>query len=158
MLAAELRVAVSSVTASPVLRRLLPAFAVSAVGDGMSAVGVAWLAIRIAPPAHRGLVVGVAVAAYTLPGAVGALALGRYLRHRPARALVLTNCVLRVGFLGAIVALEGTGALSPGAFVALLAGLGAGWTLTASGGATVFLAAVATPIWQGGLRGHPETA
>jgi hypothetical protein len=30
-----------------------PAFAVSAVGDGMSAVGVAWLAIRIAPPAAR---------------------------------------------------------------------------------------------------------
>jgi hypothetical protein len=124
----------------------------------MSIVTIAWLAVKTAPAGELGLFVGLAVAAYTLPGAVGALALGRYLRHRPARALVLTNCVLRVGFLGAIVALEGTGALSPGAFVALLAGLGAGWTLTASGAATVFLAAVATPIWQGGLRGHPETA
>ena len=61
MPAAKFRVAVSPVLASPVLRRLLPAFAVSAVGDGMSAVGVAWLAIRIAPPADRDLVVGVAV-------------------------------------------------------------------------------------------------
>jgi hypothetical protein len=33
------------VLAQPVLRRLLPAFAASAVGDGMSAVAIAWLAI-----------------------------------------------------------------------------------------------------------------
>ena len=46
----------------------------------MSAVGVAWLAIRIAAPADRGLVVGVAVAAYTLPGAAGAVLLARPLR------------------------------------------------------------------------------
>lgn len=69
-----------------------------------------------------GLFVGLAVAAYTLSGAIGALALGRYLARRPARALVLLNCVLRVGFLGAVVALEGTGSLSPAAYVALLAG------------------------------------
>jgi predicted MFS family arabinose efflux permease len=68
------------------------------------------------------LFVGLAVAAYTLPGAVGALALGRYLRHRPARALVLTNCLFRVGFLGAIVTLAAAGALAPAAYVALLAG------------------------------------
>ena len=80
MLAAEFRATVSPVIASPVLRRLLPAFAVSAIGDGMSAVGVAWLAIRIAAPADRGLVVGVAVAAYTLPGAAGAVLLARPLR------------------------------------------------------------------------------
>src|SRR5207244_9009072 len=30
-------------------------------------------------------------AAYTLPGVVGALALGRFLRHRPARVLVLAH-------------------------------------------------------------------
>ena len=59
---------------------LLPAFALSAIGDGMSAVGVAWLAIRIAAPADRDLVVGVAVAAYTLPGAAGAVLLARPLR------------------------------------------------------------------------------
>jgi hypothetical protein len=71
MSAAEFRATLSPVIASPVLRRLLPAFTVSAIGDGMSAVGVAWLAIRIAPPADRDLVVGLAVAAYTLPGRPG---------------------------------------------------------------------------------------
>ena len=88
----------------------------------MSIVTIAWLAVRTAPAGELGLFVGLAVAAYTLPGAVGALALGRYLRHRPARALVLAHCLLRTGFLGAIVALAASGALSPTAYVALLAG------------------------------------
>ena len=51
------------------------------------------------------LFVGLALAAYTLPGAVGALVLGRYLGHRPARALVLAHCLLRTAFLGAIAGL-----------------------------------------------------
>ena len=33
----------------PVLRRVLPGMAVSALGDGMSMVAVAWLAVQIAP-------------------------------------------------------------------------------------------------------------
>ena len=103
-------------------RRLLSGLGVSSLGDGMSVVTIAWLAVRTAPAGKLGLFVGLAVAAYTLPGAIGALALGRYLRHRPARALVLVNCLLRVGFLGAIVVLEAAGALSPAAYVALLAG------------------------------------
>jgi hypothetical protein len=94
MLAAEFRRAVSLVVATPVLRRLLPAFAVSAVGDGMSAVGVAWLAIRIASPAGRGLLVGVAVAAYTLPGAAGAVLLARPLRALAGRHLVAADAAL----------------------------------------------------------------
>lgn len=88
----------------------------------MSTVTIAWLAIRTAPAGQLGLFVGLAVAAYTLPGAVGALALGRYLSRRPARSLVLAHCLLRTGFIGAIVALTAAGALSPAAYVALLAG------------------------------------
>src|SRR5262249_61736429 len=61
-------------------------------------------------------------AASTLPAAVGALALGRYLRRRPARALVLAHCLLRAAFLGAVVVLAATEALSPVTYVALLAG------------------------------------
>jgi hypothetical protein len=53
---------------------------------------------------------------------VGALALGRYLRRRPARALVLAHCLLRTAFLGAIVGLAATHALTPNAYVVLLAG------------------------------------
>src|SRR6266702_3206561 len=107
--------------ASPVLRRLLPAFAVSAVGDGMSAVGVAWLAIRIAPPGDSGLLVGVAVAAYTLPGAAGAVLLARPLRALGARHLVAADAALRAVALGVIPLLYAIGALLPGSYVALLA-------------------------------------
>ena len=103
-------------------RRLLSGLGVSALGDGMSIVTIAWLAVRTAPAGRLGLFVGLAVAAYTLPGAVGALALGRYLRHRPARTLVLADSLLRAGFLGAVVVLSARSALSPAAYVALLAG------------------------------------
>jgi predicted MFS family arabinose efflux permease len=88
----------------------------------MSTVTIAWLAVRTAPAGELGLYVGLAVAAYTLPGAVGAVALGRLLRHRPARALVLAHCLLRTGFLGAIVVLSAAGELAPAAYIALLAG------------------------------------
>jgi MFS family permease len=36
----------------PVLRRILPATAASALGDGMSAVAIAWLALQLALPVH----------------------------------------------------------------------------------------------------------
>src|SRR6516162_6691546 len=121
MLAAKPRVAFSPVLASPVLRRLMPAFAVSAVGDGMSAVGVAWLAIRIAPPGSRGLMVGAAVAAYTLPGAAGAVLLARPLRALAGRHLVAADAALRAVALGMIPLLYVLGALRAGSYVALLA-------------------------------------
>jgi hypothetical protein len=65
-----------------VLRRVLPGAAASALGDGMSAVAIAWLALKLAPEPSRGLLVGAAVAAYSLPGAVGAVALRRWLGGR----------------------------------------------------------------------------
>ena len=113
--------AFAPVAASPVLRRLLPAFAISALGDGMSAVGVAWLAIRIASPADRDLVVGVAVAAYTLPGAAGAVLLARPLRALAGRHLVAVDASLRAVALSAIPVLYATGALRAWSYVALLA-------------------------------------
>lgn len=121
MLTADFPTAVSPVIASPVLRRLLPAFAVSAIGDGMSAVGVAWLAIRIAPPASRGLVVGAAVAAYTLPGAAGAVLLARPLRALAGRHLAAADAGLRAVTLSVIPLLYAFGALRAGSYVALLA-------------------------------------
>ncbi|NYV78714.1 MFS transporter, partial [Streptomyces sp. UH6] len=54
-------------------RRLLPAFVASDFGDGMAVVTVPWLAVLLAPEENPGLYVGAAVAAYALPGAVGAL-------------------------------------------------------------------------------------
>ena len=102
-------------------RRLLLGLGVSALGDGMSMVSIAWLAVLIAPPGQGAVFVGIAVAAYTLPGVAGALALSRLLRRRPARALVLANSWLRAGCLGAVASLWAAGALGPFTYVALLA-------------------------------------
>jgi predicted MFS family arabinose efflux permease len=88
----------------------------------MSVVTIAWFAVQIAPAHELGLFVGLAVAAYTLPGALAAPALAPLLRDRPARALVLTHCLLRTVCLGSIVLLSAVGALTSLAYVALLAG------------------------------------
>jgi MFS family permease len=88
----------------------------------MSAVTIAWLAVRVAPPSALGVYVGLALAAYTLPGVVGALAFTGFVRHRPARALVVVHCLLRTGFLGVIALLWALGALTPLAYVLLLIG------------------------------------
>jgi predicted MFS family arabinose efflux permease len=103
-------------------RRLLSGLGVSSLGDGISAVTIAWLAISIAPADQTGLLVGLALAAYTLPGVIGALAFASLLRDRSPRALVLIHCLLRTSFLGLIAVLALTGALTPYVYVALLAG------------------------------------
>jgi predicted MFS family arabinose efflux permease len=103
-------------------RRLLAGLGVSALGDGMSMVSVAWLAVLAAPPGNPGVFVGLAVAAYTLPGAAGALILSRFLRRRTARFLVVSDTWLRAGCLAAIALLWTTGSLAPVAYLGLLAG------------------------------------
>jgi len=109
------------VLANRVFRRLILGFAVSYLGDGMSFVAVAWLAIELAPPETAGLWVGGAVAAYTLPGVVGALVLGRRLRRVPARQLLLADNVMRGAFLGAVPLAWLAGLLTPPLYVVLLA-------------------------------------
>jgi DHA3 family macrolide efflux protein-like MFS transporter len=106
--------------AHPVLRRVLPGAAASALGDGMSAVAIAWLALKLAPPGSRGLWVGAAVAAYSLPGAIGAVALRRWLRGRGGARLVFVNAVLRALALGLVGGLAIAGRLDPEGYVALL--------------------------------------
>jgi MFS family permease len=101
--------------------RLLPGFTASALGDGMSAIAVSWLALQIAPAGHRGLWVALAVAAYTFPGALGTFVLAGPLHGRPGAQLVAWDSWLRAGCLGAIVLIAALGALSIWSFVALLA-------------------------------------
>jgi hypothetical protein len=103
-------------------RRLLAGLGVSALGDGMSMVSVAWLAVRAAPAGDPGVFVGLAIAAYTLPGAAGALLLSRFLRRRAAWALVVSDSWLRAGSLAAIALLWAVGSLAPVAYLGLLAG------------------------------------
>jgi predicted MFS family arabinose efflux permease len=102
-------------------RRFMTGLGLSSLGDGMSTVTIAWLAVKTAPAGELGVFVGLSVAAYTLPGALGALAFGRLLRARPARDLVLAHCLLRGSLLGSIVVLSATGVLAPTAYIALLA-------------------------------------
>src|SRR5919197_1596179 len=94
-------------------RRGLIGLGVSARGEGKTTVTIAWLGVRVAPAGELGVFVGLAVAAYTLPGVVGALAFGRVLRGRPARALVLLHCLLRTAFLGTVAILWGMGRSRP---------------------------------------------
>ncbi|MFE3514109.1 MFS transporter [Streptomyces sp. NPDC059166] len=105
----------------PLLRRVLPGFAVSSLGDGMAVVAVSWLAIELAPASERGMWVASAAAAYTLPGAMGALLLGRFLRHRPPARLAGWDAALRAGALGAIPVFHAFEALGVHGYVALLA-------------------------------------
>jgi Major Facilitator Superfamily len=104
----------------PVLRRLLPGLTLSALGDGMSAVAIAWLALRLAAPSGRGLWVGAAVAAYSLPGAVGAVALRRWMRGRGGARLAGVNAIFRSSALGAIGCLALAHVLDPVGYVCLL--------------------------------------
>ncbi|WP_406115969.1 MFS transporter [Streptomyces sp. NBC_01014] len=106
----------------PPFRRLLPALAASDLGDGMSVVAVAWLAVLIAPPGRSGLVVGAAVAAYALPGAAGALLFGRWLRRLPAQRLLAADAWLRAVLLGCVPVAWATGVLHPVVYLVLLAG------------------------------------
>ncbi|WP_426504055.1 MFS transporter [Dactylosporangium sp. McL0621] len=105
----------------PVLRRVLPGIAISALGDGMSLVAVSWLALQLAPAGQRGPWVAAAVAAYSLPSALGGAVLGRYLRHRSGAQLAGWNAILRASALAAIVLLFAAGALPPALYIGLLA-------------------------------------
>lgn len=109
------------VISNAVLRRVLPGFTVSSLGDGMAVVAVSWLAIELAPRAGRGMWVAMAAAAYSLSGAVGALLLGRFLRHRSPTQLAGWDAALRTGALGAIPVVYAFDALSIQLYVALLA-------------------------------------
>src|SRR5688572_11659420 len=103
-------------------RRFLGGLAVSALGDGLRVVTIAWLAVLAAPAGDSGVFVGIAVAAYTLPGVIGAILLRRYVASRPARHMVLGHAALRAVCLGLIAILWIVGALPPYLYVILLAG------------------------------------
>ena len=105
----------------PVLRRILPGMLASALGDGMSMVAVAWLAVQIAPPGQTGVWTGLAVAAYALPATIGAGLLGRLVRGLSGAGLVAVDASLRAVALGTIAVLAVAGVLTPGVYVALLA-------------------------------------
>src|SRR4051812_15203900 len=109
------------VLSHPVLRRGLPGPGVSALGGGMLLVAVGWLALALAPASARGPWVAAAVAAYSLPSALGGLVFRRHLRHRSGAQLAGWNAILRAGALGAIVLAYAVDLLSLWGYVGLLA-------------------------------------
>lgn len=109
------------VVTHPLLRRVLPGLAVSALGDGMALVAVTWLALQVAPAEQKSMWVAVAVAAYTLPSAAGALVFGRFLRGRSGAQLAGWDAILRAGALAAIPVAYALGILSIGLYIGLLA-------------------------------------
>nr|WP_281381885.1 MFS transporter [Nocardiopsis mwathae] len=104
----------------PLLRRVLPGIGVSALGGGMSAVAVSWLAMELAPADQRAAWVAAAVAAYTLPGAVGAFVLGGLLNGRSGAQLAGWDALLRAAALLAIPIFHVFDALSILLYVLLL--------------------------------------
>ncbi len=106
----------------PLLRRILPGMAVSALGDGMSMVAVAWLAVQIAPANEAATWTGLAVAAYALPATLGAALFSRLVRRFSGAGLVAADASLRALALGTIAVLAVAGRLSPAGYVMLLAG------------------------------------
>ncbi|MCU7723827.1 MFS transporter [Actinoplanes sp. KI2] len=105
----------------PVLRRVLPGMMISALGDGMSMVAVAWLALAIARPGQAGVWIGLAVAAYALPAPVGAALLAGVMRRLTASRLVAADATVRAASLGTIAVLAAAGRLTPFVYVLLLA-------------------------------------
>ncbi|OKK21919.1 MFS transporter [Streptomyces sp. CB00455] len=109
-----------SLFADRTFRRLFPVFALSDLGDGMSVVAVVWLALALGPEGGEGALAGIAVAAYVLPGALGALVLGRWMRRLPAGRLLVTDSSLRAALLGAVPLAHLAGLLTPAVYVGLL--------------------------------------
>jgi hypothetical protein len=129
---------------------LLAGYAVSALGDGMAAVAISWLAIELARGRDTGLLVGAAIAAYTLPGIVAGLGLGRLLNRWDPRLLVLAEAVVRAACLGVIAAGAAAGFLTPAGYIALL-GVS---SLLGLLGVTGSLTAVAELLPEGAARGR----
>ena len=99
---------------------MVPVFALSDLGDGMTVVAVAWMALALGPEGGQGALVGIAVAAYILPGALGALVLGRWMRRLTPPRLLIIDSGLRAVLLGAIPFAHVAGALTPAVYVGLL--------------------------------------
>lgn len=104
----------------PPFATVFAGYTVSALGDGMAFVAIPWLAISLAHHHHTGLLVGGAVAAYTLPGVVAGLGFGRVFSRWDGRLLILAEAVLRAVALGAVAGAALAGLLGPAAYVGLL--------------------------------------
>lgn len=101
-------------------RRLWLTQSASSIGDSASEIAAVLLAARLSPGAEAGAI-GLAAAAYVLPGVFTGLLFARLIARLPPRALVGFDAAWRAACLAAIVALASGGVLSLSAYVCLLA-------------------------------------
>jgi MFS transporter, DHA3 family, macrolide efflux protein len=106
-------------TAGP-FRRLWLGESVSVVGDAATEIAVVLLAARLGSGA-RAEAIGLAAAAYVLPGVLSGLLLARAISRASPRTLVAFDAGWRAACLAAITGLAVSGALSLAAYVCLLA-------------------------------------
>ncbi|WP_327576425.1 MULTISPECIES: MFS transporter [unclassified Streptomyces] len=109
------------VVTHPRLRRILPGFALSYLGDGMALVATPVLALQLASGDNRGLWAALAVAANSLPGAIGGFVFGRFLKGKRGAQLSGWDATLRATCLAMIPIAYLLGVLNVVLFVALLA-------------------------------------
>jgi DHA3 family macrolide efflux protein-like MFS transporter len=105
----------------PLLRRVLPAMAVSSLGDGMAVVAISWLALALAPESGKAIWVALALAAYALPASLGAVVFGRFLVGQGSMELGAWDSALRGVALGLIPLAYVAGLLTMPLYIALLA-------------------------------------
>lgn len=105
---------------SPVLRRLLPGLALSAVGDGMLVVALAWLALDLAPPGSGGTWVAICSASAVLPGLVVALVAAGPLGRVDPVGLGTADATVHAAALGAVPVLSAAGLLDAPVLAVLL--------------------------------------
>lgn len=110
-----------SALSNPAFRRLVPGLGLSSLGDGISAVAVAWLALKLAPPDATGIAVAASVAAFTFPGVLAGLTLGRLFARLDARLVLMIDSLTRAVALVLIPLLSWAGILNLGIYIALLA-------------------------------------
>ena len=106
------------VVTHPTLRRLFPGITLSFIGDGIAVVAVVLLAQELTRSA---VLVGLAVTASALPGAIGALTLGRWLTHRKGAELARWDALVRFVAIGLIPIAYFAGILDIGPYIGLLA-------------------------------------
>jgi MFS family permease len=87
----------------------------------MAIVALSWLALKLAPADHHGLWVAAAVAAYSMPAAMGRVVFGRFMRGLSGARLAGWDATLRAAALAAIPALYALGVLNIALYTALLA-------------------------------------
>lgn len=94
---------------------------ISSLGDGMSAVGVVWLALQLAPAGQEAVAVAVTIVAFEVPSVILGLFFGALANRLGPRRLILIGSGTRGAFLAIVPLLYWAYGINFATYVALLA-------------------------------------